>query len=156
VVKHPKVNTTAQTPFDVAVGELVVTELAPQEPAWIELCNVSARTIEAGGLTIRTAGGSFELPAGALAPGGCAAVCASSIAACAFTAPVVLDPAADTVAVDMEGLALDAVTVDAAWSWTPGWVWSLDAAATTPDGNDTVAAWCRTVGSPGEPNGTCG
>lgn len=136
-------------------GELVLTELAPQEPPWIEVCNASARSVALGGFTVETTAGSAPISAGTLAAGACAAVCASDLGTCAFEAEIRFDPTWDTVAVAVEGAVLDAVTVDSTWDWEPGWVWSVDPGAATADANDAAAAWCRGEGSPGLPNPAC-
>jgi hypothetical protein len=138
-----------------APGDLYLSELSPQAPAWVELCNGTSRAVAIGGFTLETAAGSYTLPSGTLEPAACAAVCASTTSDCGFEAEIVLDPSSDRVAVTVEGLVLDVVTIDAVWDWQPGWVWSLDPGAATADGNDDAAAWCRSAGSPGEPNPAC-
>lgn len=138
-----------------APGELVVTELAPQAPPWIEVCNVSTRAVPLGGFTVETVAGSAAISAGTLESGACAAICSSELSACAFEASLSIDPRLDTVAVAAEGLVLDAVTIDDTWHWEPGWVWSLDPIAATPEANDVATSWCRAEGSPGFPNPAC-
>lgn len=137
-----------------AYGDLVISELAPQAPAWIELCNASSRTIAADAYVLSTAASSVALPAGELAPGACAAVCASGVSECTFTVPFELDPIADEVSLKAGAMLLDTVIVDATWDWEPGWVWSLEPGANV-NVNNVASAWCRTMGSPGVPNEAC-
>jgi hypothetical protein len=136
-------------------GELVITELAPQEPPWIEVCNVSSRAIALDGFTVDTTAASAPLSAGTLASGDCAAVCASGLGLCTFEAAMRFDPTRDTVALAVEGQVLDTVSVDPSWDWEPGWVWSLDPSALTIEANDDRGAWCRGEGSRGAPNPAC-
>ncbi len=138
----------------VAEGDLVLTELAPRQPSWLEICNVSARAVHATGFTVRTDAGSVTLGAGRLEPGACAAVCASEISDCAFRADVSVAPA-DTVELAVEELVVDTVAIDAAWGWDALGAWSLDPAALTAAANDDPAAWCRTEGTPGVSNPGC-
>ncbi|MDP2306715.1 MAG: MopE-related protein [Pseudomonadota bacterium] len=138
-----------------APGELVLNELAPQAPAWIEVCNVSTRVIELGGFTVETTAASAAISAGALEPGACAAICSSELGSCAFEALFSFEPTSDTISLGVEGLILDAVTVDSSWDWEPGWVWSLDPSAATAEANDAASAWCRGEGTPGASNPAC-
>ncbi len=136
-------------------GELLVTELAPQAPSWIEVCNVSTRAIVLDGFTVSTTTMTGSLPPGTVEPGACAAICASTVSGCAFELPVTLAPTSDTVTLSVEGLPLDTVVIDATWDWEPGWVWSLDPRFVTPEANDLPDAWCWSIGSPGAPNPSC-
>lgn len=136
-------------------GELVLTELAPQAPPWIEVCNRSARAIALNGFSFESAAASALLSAGTLESGACGAICASGIGSCAFAADVHFDPTGDIVSLVVEGVILDAVTIDPSWEWEAGWVWSVDPSAATADDNDAAGAWCRGEGSPGVPNPAC-
>jgi hypothetical protein len=138
-----------------AAGDLVLTELSPQPPAWVEVCNTTARTLALGGYTLTTAGGTAVLDAGRVEPGACAAICASTLADCAFVAQITLDAYADTVAVTVDGVGLDTVVYDAGWGWQAGRTWSLDPRQMTATANDAAAAWCLSGGSPGTPNPAC-
>lgn len=139
----------------VAAGDLVLTELSPLAPAWLEICNVSARAVALDRFALQTDAGALVLPVGTVEADACGAVCASAIAGCAFTAALELDGAEDTVVLAADGRVIDAVAVDATWGWEPGWAWSLDPASTAADANNSPAAWCRTAGSPGEANAPC-
>ncbi|MDP2311511.1 MAG: MopE-related protein [Pseudomonadota bacterium] len=136
-------------------GELVLTELAPQEPQWVEVCNRSTRSVALDGFTLETTSGVNALPTGSVASGACAVICASELQNCAFPAPLAFDPAADTITLAVEERVLDAVTIDAAWAWEPGWVWSLDPRAATVGANDAATAWCLGEGTPAVVNPAC-
>lgn len=138
----------------LAAGDLVLAELHPHAPAWIEVCNAAPRAIALDGLVLASATTTATLDAVTLEPGACAAWCAWSVEGCTATADVAVDPAGDRVALSAGGLEIDAVAVDAAWSIEANRTWSLDAGLGAAD-NDAADAWCVTSGSPGVPNPAC-
>ncbi len=144
----------------VSAGDLVLTELSPQDPAWIEVCNTTSRAIGLLGYFLATNAGTFPIEAGAreaavVEPAACAAICASDRDTCAYTAPIHLDAEADTVVLGVEGTLLDVVVIDDGWQWEVGRVWSADPASATAAANDASSAWCLTEGSAGSPNPAC-
>ncbi|HND32120.1 MAG TPA: MopE-related protein [Myxococcota bacterium] len=136
----------------LVVGDLLITELHPGEPPWLELCSLAARDIELGALELRLSGQSRRFPAGPLPAGACVAVCEAS--GCAFELDFPeLDRRSGSVLLLGDQL-LDQVD----WS---GWAdpgvgsWSLDSSARSPGANDAAAAWCVGSGSPGQANAAC-
>ncbi len=138
----------------VALDALVITEISPRAPSWLELCNHAEQPIHADNFTITTTAGTISLPAGRIDAGACAAICASRITDCAFHASIVI-AAADTVTLSVEDRVLDTVAADASWGWDAAWAWALDPARATSAGNDAADAWCRADGSAGRPNDAC-
>ncbi len=136
----------------LVVGELLITELHPGGPAWVELCSLASRDIVLSALELRFSGQSRRLPAGQLAAGACAAICEAS--GCSFKLDFpALDHSGGSVQLVGDQL-LDQV------DWT-GWSdpgvgsWSLDASVRSPGGNDPATAWCVGRGSPGQLNAAC-
>ena len=136
----------------LALGDLLITELRPEEPAWLELCSRASRDIALDGLELRFSGDLRRMPSGNLPAGACVAVCEAS--GCAFQLDFpALDPSGGSLMLVGDQL-LDQV------DWT-GWAnpgigsWSLDPSVITPGANDAASAWCRSIGSPGLANPAC-
>lgn len=133
-------------------GDLLITELHPGEPRWIELCSIAGRDIHLGGLELRISGQLRHIPAGVLPAGGCVALCEAS--GCAFQ----LDfPALDRAGGSLQVVA-DRLLDQVDWrGWSDPGVgsWSLDSSVRSPGANDVASAWCTTDGSPGQANVTC-
>ena len=125
----------------VLIGDIAITEIKFESPAWIELCTTHG--VHLDGMTLE----GVELPSAWL--DGCAAVCESEFADCPIHAPIkiqlVVTLTADT--------PLDVVPLDSAnWPQSGRDVLSLDPLAPDPD---SPSAWCVTTGSPGLPNPPC-
>lgn len=136
-------------------GELVITEIAPQDPAWIEVCSTTDRTIALDGLTVAATETDLRLGTLDLAPGACAAICASAIADCSLQADLQLAGGTDRLTLAAGDQVLDALAWDDTWGWTPGRVLALDPAQLAADANNVPSAWCVTNGTPGTPNEVC-
>lgn len=136
-------------------GDVVFSEIAPQDPAWVEVCNPNERSIPLTGLTLGTRSGTWELPLLTVAPSTCASICASEVRACDAQVELILAGAADTLTLAGGGVVVDAVTLDESWDWRAGRIWSLDPAALDASQNNAPDVWCETIGSPGEPNPAC-
>ncbi len=124
----------------VTAGDIMITEIKPEAPVWIEIC--STKGVHLNRMVLAGA----ELPGAWL--DGCADVCASEFADCALHANVTL-----TGAIELSAeTTLDTVPLDSDWPDAGRSVLSLDLSASDAD---QASAWCVTSGSPGLPNPAC-
>lgn len=138
----------------LSAGELVLSEIHPAAPAWVEVCSRATRAVALDGMVLRTATSSATLAAGALEPGACGAICASATAGCAWQADLLVTVADDVVRLGAGALVLDAVAITEEWRYAAGGTWSLDPAFDASS-NNRPEAWCLSDGSPGSPNPAC-
>ena len=139
-------------------GELVFSEVAPNEPNdddWVELCNVSGRSLPVAGFLLSYGNGSFTLDDQVLPAGGCVAWCAHDTGTCTGVHALSLDPASITLTVSAGAVELDGVNVPAGWGWAAGDVWGVDPGSLSAAGNNAAGAWCSTAGSQGTMNVGC-
>jgi hypothetical protein len=141
---------------------------------WVELTNVTAKTIDLDGLVLRDKGTDFwPIPKGVVVPAG------KSLVLGASTNPALngnasvdvawgffsLEPDADAVVLEGAGIALDQVVYDVekGWPLKDGHAMSLTIDKQTTSQNDLPGTWCLAsapfgagdLGTPGEPNPFC-
>lgn len=132
-------------------GMLVITEIAADFPAWIEVCS-AAPAVHLAGMTLH----GVELPDVEVPELGCVGLCELADDGCAATITLELDESADTVELLAGSLAVDTVAYTAAWPAPTGQVRSLDGDQIDASRNDDASAWCLTEsGSRGSPNLPC-
>jgi len=169
-----------------AVGDLLFTELminptgAVQDITgeWIEVRNVSNRTLELMGCTLEDTGVNGDNHTIAtttrVTPGGRVVLAKSATAAVNGGLPrvdyafgetgVSLTNGGDTLILRCAGAILDTLTYNATWPFVEGVAMQLDDTLTLPASNDSPTAWCRAtatygtqshLGTPGSANGRC-
>jgi hypothetical protein len=120
-------------------GDVWFTEIGVGASGWVELTNVSDRTVVLAGFRIGAAAGEVVLTSEVLAPG-----------AIAVVTPGFALGATDTVALMKEG---DYRITTASWmDADEGDVLGLDGSSSDPL---NPSSWCEMEATPGEPNGWC-
>lgn len=132
-------------------GMLVITEIAADFPAWIELCS-AAPSVHLAGMTLH----GVVLPDVVVPEAGCVGLCELADDGCAATITIELDEDTDTLELVAGALAVDTVAYTAAWPDASGQVRSLDSEQFDASRNDDASAWCLSAsGSRGSPNPPC-